>query len=108
MRAHHLFVSSPKISSNWWVNHMKATCHPGEIIREDCLPAMNATFRQAAAGTGIRLKRLSDILNCRAAMTQEEAEALSAYVKKDLSPTSDEIHGTADMFMRMQQDYYAH
>ena len=41
-------------------------------------------------------------------MTQEEAEALSAYVKKDLSPTSDEIHGTADMFMRMQQDYYAH
>jgi addiction module HigA family antidote len=86
---------------------MKATCHPGETIREDCLPAMNVTYRRAAARTGIRLKRLSDILNCRAAMTQEEAEALSAYVKKDLSATPDEIRGTADMFMRMQQDYYA-
>src|SRR6202043_515932 len=103
MRAHHPFVSSPKISSNWWVNHMKATCHPGEIIREDCLPAMNVTFQQAANGTGIQLERLTDILNCQAAMTQKEAEALSAYVKKDLSATPDEIRGTANMFMRMQQ-----
>lgn len=81
--------------------------HPGELLREDCLPAMNVTFQQAAAGTGIRLERLIDILNCRVAMTREEAEALSAYVKKDWSVTPDEIRGTADMFMCMQQGYYA-
>jgi hypothetical protein len=86
---------------------MKATCHPGEIIRDDCLHAMDETFQQAAAGTGIQLERLTDILNCQAAMTQEEAEALSAYVKKDMSATPDEVRGTADMFMRMQEDHYA-
>ena len=83
------------------------TCHPGAIIRDDCLPAMNVTFEEAAVGTDIQLERLTDVLNCRAAMTRKEAEALSAYVKKDLSATPDEIRGTADMFMRMQQDYYA-
>ena len=68
---------------------------------------MNVTFQQAAAETGIRLERLTDLLNCQAAMTQKEAEALSAYVKKDLCGAPDEIQGTADMFMRMQREYYA-
>jgi addiction module HigA family antidote len=86
---------------------MTATCHPGEIIREDCLPAMNVTFQQAATGTGIQLERLTDILNCQAAMTQKEAKALSAYIKKDSFATPDEICGTAEMFIRMQQGYYA-
>ena len=89
------------------MNALHMTVHPGEIIREDCLPAMNKTFHQAAIETGIRLERLTSILNCQVPMTQKEAETLSAYVKQNISTDPAEIQGTADMFIRMQDAHYA-
>jgi antitoxin HigA-1 len=65
--------------------------HPGEIIREDCLKALNLTVTQAAAGLGVTRKTLSAILNGRAGISAEMALRLSAA-----------FGSTPDHWMRMQ------
>ena len=51
--------------------------HPGEIIREDCLTALDLTVTEAAEGLGVARKTLSAILNGRARISAEMALRLS-------------------------------
>jgi addiction module HigA family antidote len=43
--------------------------HPGEIVREDCLKALDLTVTEAAKGLGVTRKTLSSILNGRSGVT---------------------------------------
>ena len=47
--------------------------HPGEIVREDCLKALDLTVTEAAKGLGVTRKTLSSILNGRSGITAEMA-----------------------------------
>jgi addiction module HigA family antidote len=51
--------------------------HPGEIVREDCLKALDLTVTQAAKGLGVTRKTLSSILNGRSGVSAEMALRLS-------------------------------
>lgn len=43
--------------------------HPYEIVRTDCLKALNLTVAEAAKGLGVTRKTLSSILNGRSGIT---------------------------------------
>jgi addiction module HigA family antidote len=47
--------------------------HPGEIVREDCLKALDLSVTEAAKGLGVTRKTLSSILNGRSGITAEMA-----------------------------------
>jgi antitoxin HigA-1 len=51
--------------------------HPGEIVREDCLRALDLTVTEAAKGFGVTRKTLSSILNGRSGVTAVMALRLS-------------------------------
>ena len=51
--------------------------HPGEIVREDCLKALDLTVTEAAKGLGVTRKTLSSILNGRSGITAEMALRLA-------------------------------
>jgi addiction module HigA family antidote len=68
--------------------------HPGEIIREDCLKALNLTVTEAAEGLGVTRKTLSAILNGRAGISAEMALRLS-----------EAFGSTPDHWLRMQLAY---
>jgi addiction module HigA family antidote len=51
--------------------------HPGEIVREDCLKALDLSVTEAAKGLGVTRKTLSSILNGRSGITAEMALRLS-------------------------------
>ena len=51
--------------------------HPGEIIREDCLTALNLSVTEAAQGLGVSRKTLSSILNGHAGISADMALRLS-------------------------------
>jgi len=51
--------------------------HPGEIIREDCLKALDLTVTEAAEGLGVTRKTLSSILNGHSGITAEMALRVS-------------------------------
>jgi antitoxin HigA-1 len=68
--------------------------HPGEIIREDCLSALDLTVTEAAKGLGVTRKTLSAILNGRAGISAEMALRLSKA-----------FGSTPDHWLRMQLAY---
>jgi addiction module HigA family antidote len=47
--------------------------HPGEILREDVLPALNLTVKAAAAHLGVSRQALHAVLSGRAAVSPEMA-----------------------------------
>jgi antitoxin HigA-1 len=47
--------------------------HPGEIVREDCLKALDLSVTEAAKGLGVSRKTLSSILNGRSGISAEMA-----------------------------------
>jgi antitoxin HigA-1 len=51
--------------------------HPGEIVREDCLKALDLSVTEAAKGLGVTRKTLSSIVNGRSGITAEMALRLS-------------------------------
>ena len=51
--------------------------HPGEIVREDCLKALDLSVTEAAKGLGVTRKTLSAILNGHSGITAEMALRLS-------------------------------
>ncbi|MBF0203916.1 MAG: HigA family addiction module antidote protein [Desulfamplus sp.] len=51
--------------------------HPGEIIREFCVDALNMTITDAATSLGVNRKTLSVLLNGRAGVSPEMALRLS-------------------------------
>lgn len=68
--------------------------HPGEIIRELCLKALDLSVTDAATGLGITRKTLSAILNGRAGISPEMALRLSKA-----------FGSTPDHWLRMQNAY---
>lgn len=44
-------------------------CHPGEIIREECLKPLGLTVTEAALKLGVSRKALSDIVNEKAGIS---------------------------------------
>ena len=51
--------------------------HPGEIIREFCIDALNMTITDAAKSLGVTRKTLSALLNAKAGISPEMALRLS-------------------------------
>jgi addiction module HigA family antidote len=56
---------------------MKNPPHPGAIIREDCLKALDLTVTEAAEGLGISRKNLSEILNGHTGISPDMAVRLA-------------------------------
>jgi len=51
--------------------------HPGEIIREFCVEALNITVTEAAKALGVTRKTFSTLLNARSGISPEMALRLS-------------------------------
>ncbi|WP_417912997.1 HigA family addiction module antitoxin [Candidatus Electronema sp. TJ] len=51
--------------------------HPGEIIREFCVEALELTVTEAAKALGVKPKTLSALLNARSRVSPEMALRLS-------------------------------
>ena len=70
---------------------MHNPAHPGEIIREDCINALDLSVTAAAKGLGVSRQSLSELLNGRAGVSSEMA------IRLDLAGWS-----TAAAWLRMQ------
>ena len=68
--------------------------HPGEIIREDCLKALDLSVTEAAKGLGVTRKALSELLNGHSGVSPEMAIRLE---KAGWS--------TAETWLRMQMQH---
>jgi len=66
--------------------------HPGEILREDVLPSLKMTVKDAAAALGVSRQMLHGILNGSAAVTPEMALRLGKFCGNG-----------PDLWLRMQQ-----
>ena len=52
---------------------MKNPPHPGRIVREDCLPALDLTIGAAAEALGVSRQTLDRIVNGRGSLTPDVA-----------------------------------
>src|SRR5947209_5687629 len=77
---------------------MHNPAHPGDILREDVLPALGLTVTEAAAQLDVTRVALSRVLNGRAAISSEMALRL----EKWLGP---ENGGDATVWLAMQSQY---
>jgi addiction module HigA family antidote len=68
--------------------------HPGSILREDVLPALQMSVTEAATQLKVSRPALSRVLNERAAISAEMAIRLAEW-----------LGGDAGTWMRMQSDY---
>lgn len=68
--------------------------HPGEIIKEDCLAAMNLTVTDAAKGLGVSRKAFSELINGKSGISPEMAIRLEKAG-----------WGTAEVWLTMQMNY---
>lgn len=73
---------------------MKNPCHPGEIIRYDCIEASDLTITDAAKGLGVNRSTLSSLLNGKASVSPEMAIRLEKAG-----------WGTADVWLKMQMNF---
>ena len=72
--------------------------HPGEILREDVLPALGLSVTDAAEQLGVTRAALSRVINCRAAISPEMALRLEAWLGIDHG-------GRADNWIAQQAAY---
>lgn len=72
--------------------------HPGEMLREDVLPALGLTVTQAADQLGVTRAALSRVLNGRAAISLEMALRLEGWLGVDHG-------GRADLWVAQQASY---
>lgn len=72
--------------------------HPGEILREDVLPALRLTVTDAAAQLGVTRAALSRVLNERAAISPEMAIRIENWLGV-------EHGGRADVWLAEQASY---
>ena len=52
-------------------------CHPGEIVKYECLEPLGLTITRAAKGLGVTRQTLSDLINERAGISMDMAIRLS-------------------------------
>ena len=72
--------------------------HPGEVLREDVLPALSLTVTDAAEQLGVTRAALSRVLNGRAAISPEMALRLEGWLGV-------ENGGRADLWISQQAAY---
>jgi antitoxin HigA-1 len=72
--------------------------HPGEVLREDVLPALGLNVTDAAKQLGVTRAALSRVLNGRAAISPEMALRLERWLGTDRG-------GHADAFLAEQAVY---
>lgn len=72
--------------------------HPGEILREDVLPALGLTVTEAALQLGVTRAALSRVLNARAAVSPEMAIRIENWLGA-------ENGGRADVWLAEQASY---
>ncbi len=72
--------------------------HPGGVLREDVLPALNLTVTDAAAQLGVTRAALSRVLNGRAAISPEMALRIEKWLGV-------ENGGRADVWLAEQASY---
>ena len=67
-------------TENTVLDNMYDPPHPGEMLREDVLPALKLSVTEAARQIGVSRVTLSRVLNARAAITPEMALRLEAWL----------------------------
>ena len=72
--------------------------HPGEVLKEDVLPALGLTVTEAAAQLGVTRPTLSKVLNGQSAISPEMAIRLEAWL-------GIENGGRADLWVTQQAAY---
>ncbi|CAB3767162.1 HigA family addiction module antitoxin [Paraburkholderia solisilvae] len=72
--------------------------HPGAILREDVLPALQLSVTEAASQLGVSRVMLSRVLNERAGVTAEMALRIEAWLGVERG-------GRADLWLGLQVDY---
>lgn len=72
--------------------------HPGEILREDVLPALGLSVTEAADALGVTRVALSRVLNGHAAVSSEMALRLEKWLGPDNG-------GDASVWLAMQSQY---
>jgi addiction module HigA family antidote len=72
--------------------------HPGETLREDILPALGLSVKNAAAQLGVARTSLSRVLNGHAAISPEMAIRIEKWL-------GIENGGRADLWMSEQASY---
>ena len=72
--------------------------HPGEILRDDVLPALELTITEAAKQLGVTRAALSRVLNGKAAISPEMALRLESWL-------GIENGGRADLWITQQAAY---
>ena len=65
--------------------------HPGELVKHDCIEALNLTVTDAAIALGVSRKTLSELVNCKSGISPEMAIRLEKAG-----------WGTADAWLQMQ------
>ena len=76
------------------MNKMHNPPHPGEILREDVLPALGLNVIQAAEQLGVARVTLSRMINGRAAISTDMAIRLAQW-----------LGGSAETWLRAQLQY---
>lgn len=66
--------------------------HPGEVLREDVLPALGVTQTEFAEALGVSRQTINEILNERAAITVDMAHRLARA-----------LDSTPNLWLRLQQ-----
>ena len=56
---------------------MHDPCHPGDIVRYECLEPLGLTITRAAKGLGISRQKLSDLVNGKTGVSADMAIRLS-------------------------------
>ena len=56
---------------------MANPCHPGEIVKYECLEPLGLTVTKAAKGLGVTRQALSDVINGRAGVSVDMAIRLT-------------------------------
>ena len=72
--------------------------HPGEILREDVLPALKLTVSEAAQQLGVSTAELSGVLDCRAGISPDMALRIEGWLGGDNG-------GLAEEWLAMQSRY---
>ena len=73
---------------------MANPCHPGQIVKYDCLEALGLTITEAAKGLGVTRQALSDVLNGRSRVSVDMAIRFSKA-----------FGSTPDFWLRLQMAY---
>ena len=73
---------------------MANPCHPGEIVKYECLEPLGLTVTEAANGLGVSRQALSNVINGRAGVSVDMAIRFSKA-----------FGSTPDMWLRLQMAY---